>query len=167
MIPEFDMPAHSHAAIKAMEARHNKFKVTDAMKAETFRLIDPHDTSEYISFQWWTDNVMNPCIESTYRFVVKIVETLIELHKGIQPLKTFHFGGDEAPTGAWINSTQCKKFLADNPAYNSVEGMNIMWRLHLRTTFSKTEYTLIRLSQVCPTWHWRSMIDPYWKFIPP
>ena len=119
------MPAHSHAAIKAMEARHNKFRMTDAMKAETFRLIDPHDTSEYISLQWWTDNVMNPCIESTYRFVVKIVDTLIELHKGIQPLKTFHFGGDEAPTGAWINSTQCKKFLADNPAYNSVEGMNI------------------------------------------
>ena len=125
MIPEFDMPAHSHAAIKAMEARYNKYRMTNTTKAEEFRLIDPEDTSEYITLQWWYDNVMNPCIESTYRFVAKVVDTLIALHEGIQPLKTFHFGGDEAPKGAWENSTRCKKFMTENPGYNSVAGNHL------------------------------------------
>ena len=124
MIPEFDMPAHSHAAIKAMETRYNKYRMTNITKAEEFRLKDPDDTSEYISAQQWTDNAMNPCIESTYRFVAKVVDTLLALHKGIQPLKTFHFGGDLAPKGAWVNSTRCKKFMTENPGYNSTEGRN-------------------------------------------
>ena len=126
MIPEFDMPGHSHAAIKAMEARYNKYRLTNMKKADEFRLIDPDDTSEYISVQQWTDNAINPCIESTYRFVAEVVDTLIALHKGIQPLKTFHFGGDEVPKGAWINSTQCKKFMAENKGYNTTGGIIII-----------------------------------------
>lgn len=31
----------------------------------------------------------------------------MEAHKGIMPLKVFHFGGDEVAKGAWENSTAC------------------------------------------------------------
>lgn len=123
VIPEFEMPAHAHAAIKAMEARYDKYSKTNLTKAEEFRLIDPDDTSMYISAQWWMDNVMNPCIESTYRFITIIVDTLVQLHEDIQPLKTFHFGGDEMPKGALTNSTKCQDFLAANPKYQTVKGM--------------------------------------------
>ncbi len=41
VIPEFDFPGHSHAAIKAMEARFRKYEATNMNKATEYRLIDP------------------------------------------------------------------------------------------------------------------------------
>ena len=120
MVPEFDMPGHAHAAIKAMEVRYNT--TFDRKAAEEYRLIDPDDTSFYISVQQWMDNAVNPCIESTYNFIEKVLDTVIELHRGIQPLKTYHFGGDEVAGGAWENSTKCKQFLQHNQQYNVPKG---------------------------------------------
>ena len=37
------------------------------------------------------------------------------MHKGIQNLKTFHFGGNKEPTGAWSESPECE-LLDMNPA---------------------------------------------------
>ena len=115
------MPGHAHAAIRAMEVRYNT--TPGAAAAERYRLIDPDDTSFYYSVQYWMDNAINPCIESTYEFIAKIVDTVVELHKGIQPLKTYHFGGDEVAKGAWENSTKCEDFLVANPEYNISKGM--------------------------------------------
>ena len=120
VIPEFDMPGHAHAAIRSMEERYNKYARTAA--GEEFRLIDPDDTSFYISVQQWMDNAVNPCIESTYNFIATVLDTVIELHRDIQPLKTYHFGGDEVAKGAWENSTKCKQFLQNNPKYNIPKG---------------------------------------------
>ena len=120
VIPEFDMPGHAHAAIKAMEVRYNI--TPDRTAAEEFRLIDPDDTSFYISVQQWMDNAINPCIESTYNFIAKVIDTVVDLHKDIQPLKIYHFGGDEVANGAWENSSRCDTLLTNNPKYNISKG---------------------------------------------
>ncbi|MDD1794200.1 carbohydate-binding domain-containing protein [Enterovibrio sp. ZSDZ42] len=116
VIPEVDMPGHAHAAIKAMEARYEKLAAQgDMVAANEYLLSDPDDTTEYLSVQMFTDNAMNVCMDSTYNFVDTVVSSLVQLHQDIQPLKTFHFGGDEI-AGAWTDSPICKAFLANNSA---------------------------------------------------
>ncbi|PKF51949.1 family 20 glycosylhydrolase [Enterovibrio nigricans] len=116
VIPEVDMPGHAHAAIKAMEARYEKLAAQgDMVEANEYLLSDPDDTTEYLSVQMFTDNAMNVCMDSTYNFVDTVVGSLVQLHQDIQPLKTFHFGGDEI-AGAWTDSPICQAFLANNSA---------------------------------------------------
>ncbi|ESO95987.1 hypothetical protein LOTGIDRAFT_202240 [Lottia gigantea] len=110
IIPEVDMPGHAHSAIKSMVARSKKLKdIGDMVNSNKYSLNDPEDTSDYTSIQLFNDNSINPCIESTYTFVQHVVQQLKLLHKAINPLKTFHFGGDEVAEGSWLNSTACKK----------------------------------------------------------
>ncbi len=61
----------------------------------------------YMSVQKYFNNAVNPCLSSTYRFVEQIMIELKRLHADIQPLETFHFGGDEVPSNAWKNSPAC------------------------------------------------------------
>lgn len=114
VIPELDMPGHAHAAIKAMEARYTKLMAKgNEVEANKHLLTDLEDKSDYLSVQMFTDNAMNVCMESTYTFVDTVVGNLVALHQDIQPLKKFHFGGDEI-AGAWKDSPVCKAFLANN-----------------------------------------------------
>ncbi|CAG5119875.1 unnamed protein product [Candidula unifasciata] len=113
IIPEIDMPGHSHAAIKAMHARFVKLASSDPVEAARYLLSDLQDVSQYASVQNFKDGAVNPCIQSTYIFISKIMKTLVELHQDISPLKTFHYGGDEVPRAAWIDSPLCKKFDAE------------------------------------------------------
>lgn len=114
IIPEIDMPGHAHAAIKSMEARYNKFIAQgDEAKAKEYLLTDFDDTTEYLSVQMFKDNAINVCMDSTYTFVDKVVSNLVNLHSDIQPLKTFHFGGDEV-AGAWGDSPECQALIANN-----------------------------------------------------
>uniref|UniRef100_A0A0L8GMR0 beta-N-acetylhexosaminidase n=1 Tax=Octopus bimaculoides TaxID=37653 RepID=A0A0L8GMR0_OCTBM len=110
VIPEIDMPGHSHALNKAMQSRYQKLLQDGKMnEARRYVLVDPNDTSQYKSIQMYTDNAINPCLESTYNFIEKIVKTLIDYHKTIMPLKVYHFGGDEVAKGTWENSTACNE----------------------------------------------------------
>jgi len=110
VIPEFDMPGHCHAAINAMLARYRKYQSTDPQKATEFLLSDHEDTSEYVSIQGYTDNAINPCIDSTYHFIETVVASVKALHESIQPLRVFHMGGDEVPRQAWTASPACASF---------------------------------------------------------
>ena len=112
VIPEIDAPGHAHAAIRAMETRSVR------TGNDEFRLIEPLDKSVYISTQHWFKNVMNPCLESTYSFIDRVLTRIIELHRGIQPLKTVGIRGDEIPKGAWEESPECQKFIQMYPDYN-------------------------------------------------
>lgn len=108
VIPELDFPAHSRAAVRSMEERHALFKYkNDLVRANAFLISDLMDNSSYISFQHYTDNVMNPCINSTYRFINYVITKIKELHKDILPLKVLHIGGDELPRGALLMSQSC------------------------------------------------------------
>ncbi|XP_055883043.1 beta-hexosaminidase-like isoform X2 [Biomphalaria glabrata] len=108
IIPEIDLPGHSHAAIKAMEARFLKLYNTNLTAAQEYLLSDLKDSSAYYSVQKFKDNVVNPCLHSTYAFINKVVGALHDMHKNINPLKIFHLGGDEIPKSAWINSPICR-----------------------------------------------------------
>jgi len=52
--------------------------------------------------------------EGTYQFVGKVITGLKELHKDVQPLKTFHFGGDEVASGAWDGLGACKSVVTSH-----------------------------------------------------
>ncbi len=96
VIPEFDTPGHSRAAIKAMAARAEKLHDT------TFLLQDPDDRSIYCSAQGFTDNVMSVELESVYTFMGNLFDYIIGLYAAADvPLKAIHIGGDEVAKGAW------------------------------------------------------------------
>ncbi|WP_105103671.1 family 20 glycosylhydrolase [Microbulbifer pacificus] len=97
VVPEFDMPAHARSAVIAMEARYRKLKDSDLAAAEAYRLIDPADDTKYLSVQFYNDSYINPCVDSTYHFVGKLVREVKAMHDSAGvPLQSWHFGGDEA-----------------------------------------------------------------------
>ena len=112
VIPEIDIPGHSRAAIKAMNARYKKYIDTDKQKAEEYLLIDFADTSNYVSAQNYTDNVMNVALPSSYRFVEKVIDEIDKMYAdaGVK-LTVFHIGGDEVPRGSWEGSAIARDFM--------------------------------------------------------
>lgn len=115
IIPSIDMPGHSRAAIKAMEARAARLAAAGKKaEADQYRLIDPADTTEYRSIQNYSDNTLNVCLPATYRFVDTVVDALANMHRQAgAPLRTFHLGADET-AGAWVKSPACKAMIAEN-----------------------------------------------------
>ncbi len=121
IIPEVNMPGHARAAIKAMEYRYRKFKEAgDLEKALEYRLIDPDDTSKYLSAQHYTDNVICVCQDAPYRFLETVLDDIIEMHDeaGV-PLEFFHIGGDEVPRGAWTESPICAEYFKQGKGVTS------------------------------------------------
>ncbi|MGI2066451.1 family 20 glycosylhydrolase [Shewanella sp. MF08487] len=154
VIPSMDMPGHSRAAIKAMDARFRRLQAEDvelkntgkvqvvpvqemanqvstAVKAldagarqlqaegkttaaEQYLLSDANDKTVYSSVQYYDDNTLNVCMESTYQFVDKVIDEIAKLHQAAgQPLTRYHIGADET-AGAWKQSPQCLAFVANN-----------------------------------------------------
>lgn len=109
VIPSFDMPGHSRAAIRSMEVRYQRLMAKgDRAGAERFRLVEPGDTTRYSSVQHYDDNTLNVCIPSTYRFIETVIDDIAALHKAAGvPLTTYHIGADET-AGAWVESPACK-----------------------------------------------------------
>jgi hexosaminidase len=105
VVPEIEMPGHARAAVRAMTARYHRLGGRGHAAAEAHLLQDPADTSRYTSAQGYTDNVMDPGLPSTYRFVDRVLGELARLHReaGV-PLRTVHVGADEVPSGAWRGS---------------------------------------------------------------
>ena len=100
VIPEIETPGHARAAIKAMDARYEKYKNTDLAAAKQYLLRDTLDQSVYKSVQGFNDNVMNIAMPSTYTFIEKVVDEVKEMYTlANAPLKTIHIGGDEVPDG--------------------------------------------------------------------
>jgi len=82
VIPEFDMPGHSHAAIKSMEARYERLKMEGNEKEGLkYLLSDLSDQSVYMSGQFFRDSAINPCLESSYRFVDWIITAVVNMYK--------------------------------------------------------------------------------------
>jgi hexosaminidase len=115
VIPSIDTPGHSRAAVRAMEARYRRLVAQGKQaEAEAYRLIDPADTTKYSSVQHYTDNTLNVCLPSTYRFMDTVVDALADMHRQAgAPLKTFHLGADET-AGAWVKSPACATMIAEN-----------------------------------------------------
>jgi len=115
VIPSLDMPGHSRSSMKAMTARYKKYQaLEDEAKAKEFLLEDFEDTTKYSSVQFYGDNTINACLESSYDFVIEVMTQVKKLHADAgQPLTRYHIGADET-AGAWLESPACKAFVADN-----------------------------------------------------
>ncbi|AUI85552.1 beta-N-acetylhexosaminidase [Vibrio azureus] len=99
IIPEIDMPAHARAAVVSMEARYDRLMAEGKeTEANEYRLMDPEDTSNVTTVQFYDkQSFINPCMESSARFVDKVISEVAAMHKEAgAPLSTWHFGGDEA-----------------------------------------------------------------------
>jgi len=115
VIPSLDMPGHSRAAVKAMAARTKKYAIAEqGDKAKQFNLYDVNDPTVYSSVQFYDDNTINVCLESSYAFVTEVMTQVKKIHADAgQPLTRYHIGADET-AGAWIESQACKDFIANN-----------------------------------------------------
>jgi hexosaminidase len=114
VIPSFDMPGHSRAAIKAMEARAARLRAEGKPEAEAGRylLSEAANRSVYSSIQHYDDNTINVCLDSAYAFLGKVVDEMAALHAAAgQPLTRYHIGADETP-GAWSASPACAAYEA-------------------------------------------------------
>ena len=95
VIPEFDTPGHSRAAIKSLP-----------------RLTEAADTSRYNTAQDYNDNVLNVALTSTYAFIDQVFESLQGMYaEAGAPLEAVHIGGDEVPDGAWTGSPACRELM--------------------------------------------------------
>ena len=115
IIPEIETPGHSRAVILSLKNRYNKYKDIDPAKAEEFVVWDTKDTTNYISVQGYSDNVLNLAVPGTYRFVKRIIDELESMFNqaGVK-LKTVHLGGDEVADGAWDNSPAIHEMMKKN-----------------------------------------------------
>ena len=114
VIPSLDMPGHSRAAIKAMEARYHYYmKQENELEAKRYLLTDFDDKTRYSSIQNYNDNTLNICMESTYAFVDRVLDDLKLMHQQAgHPLALYHIGADET-AGAWLESPVCQALIAD------------------------------------------------------
>jgi hexosaminidase len=111
VIPEVDMPGHARAAIKAMELRHDKLiKSGDKAGANAYLLSDPLDKSVYSTAQFFNDNSINVCMDSSYNFVDKVAYEFQQMYReaGLK-LTNIHIGGDEVGVGSWTASPICNQ----------------------------------------------------------
>jgi hexosaminidase len=83
VLPEIEVPAHSHAMIKALPG-----------------LRDPGDNGEEASVQGYIDNIVNPAMPATW----EVLQPLTEEVAALFPFGMLHLGADEAPHGAWDGS---------------------------------------------------------------
>ncbi len=137
VVPEFDVPGHARAAIKAMDVRYDRFLAKgDTVEAEKYLLRDLEDKSEYLSVQHYTDNVICICKPSATNFIKTVVADIVGMYKeaGAQ-LTTMHTGGDEVPNGAWTKSPECDTYFAQNPD------------LHTDVKALQTDF-LVRMSEI-------------------
>lgn len=117
VIPSINFPGHARAAVISMEARYHRLMEEGKVEeASEFRLVHPEDKSEYASVQYYTDNVVDVGLESTYHFFETVVDDVIEIYKeaGVE-LSMIHTGGDEVPNGVWTESPACKELMKTMP----------------------------------------------------
>ena len=135
VIPKLICLVIARAAIISMKVRHKKLLAAGkTAEAEQYLLNDPEDVSVYSSAQVFNDNVINVCRASTYNFIEKVVDEIVEMHKEAKvPLKTLHTGGDEVPAGVWQKSPICADLVAKN---GQTEGDKIGLTNYFMTRFS-------------------------------
>ena len=144
VIPEIDVPGHSRAAIKAMDARFERYmKEGKSNEATKYLLRDLNDQSNYASVQMWNDNVICICQPSALNFVEEVVKEIVAMYKEANvSITSVHIGGDEVPNGVWQKSSVCKQLLvadteltttAELPMYFLKKVSQILTKYQLKT----------------------------------
>jgi hexosaminidase len=125
VVPEIESPGHARAAIKSMNARYDRL-MAEGKKAEAERylLYDPNDKSQYSSNQYWTDNIIDVSLPSTYNFIETVINDIVSMYKEAgAPLKTINFGGDEVPAHVWEKSPAYLALKASHPEIQSTSDL--------------------------------------------
>ena len=91
VLPEIEIPAHSHALIKVISG-----------------LRDPGDNGEETSVQGYVDNVVNPAMPATWQVLPAILDEVARMF----PMQMVHLGCDEAPPDVWSGSPEVKRLMA-------------------------------------------------------
>ena len=126
VVPEIESPGHARAAIKAMNARYDRFMAEGKKtEAERYLLYDPNDKSGYSSNQYWKDNIMDVSLPSTYNFIETVINEIVGMYKEAgAPLKTINFGGDEVPRHVWEKSPA---YLALKETHPEIQSTADLW----------------------------------------
>jgi hexosaminidase len=107
VILEFNLPGHANAVIQSLG------------QSDRWQLTDPEDTSEYRSAQGYTANVINVGMHDNYRLAKVILEEIKTMYDAAElPMSRIHFGGDEVPEGAWLDSPACRRLPVWNTAWD-------------------------------------------------
>lgn len=100
VIPEIDMPAHSRAAVVAMEERHRRLLEAgaDEATAAAHRLTHPDDTTRLTTIQYYDRlSTLDPFVPGAEAFLHTVIGAVAQMHaEAGQPLRVWHYGGDEA-----------------------------------------------------------------------
>ena len=106
IITEINGPGHGRAALYSMKKRNDP----------NFFLHDPAQTVfDVPSVQYFVDNVMNPCQDSTYLFLTTVIEYLQSKHSKFNGFhKIIHMGGDEVAHRDWSGAE--KNIFSNSPA---------------------------------------------------
>jgi len=145
IITEINGPGHARAAIKSTESRgDNKYKMYDPNHANTIQ-----------SVQYFTDNVVNPCMESTFTFYATVIDYLKGVHakhvtNGYHDI--IHIGGDEVPHDAdgnfvWSTSPLCTTFIENNNKIYKGD-KDVAWKtdpLDAKDLFAYYSYRLVQI----------------------
>ena len=109
VIPELDFPGHSSAAIESMAFRARK------NGDRSYLLTDSADTSRFMAYQGYENNVVDVSLPSTYRFIGKVFDEIIQLYKeaGV-PLDAINISGDEVADGCWLGSPSCQALMREH-----------------------------------------------------
>lgn len=109
VIPELDVPGHSSSAIEAM--RYRARTTGDS----SYLLTDEGDTSKFLAYQGFKDNVIDPGLPSTYKFLGHVFDDLKKIYSeaGFK-LETINISGDEVAEGCWLGSPACGKLMEEH-----------------------------------------------------
>lgn len=115
IIPEFDTPGHSRAAIIAMRARYRKYAGNDDVLANQYKLWDDDIDLNFPTDLRYKDNVLNVAQPGVYNFVFKVIDEIEAMYReaGV-PLLTMHMGGDEVPAECWNGSPVIQAYMTQN-----------------------------------------------------
>lgn len=125
VVPEIESPAHARAAIKAMQHRYEKLmRAGKPEEANRYLLQDPNDKSNYLSTQYFRDNVIDVTLPSTFTFIEKVIDEIKTMHRDAgAPLAAIHMAGDEVPEGSWEKSPNANAFVKNHPQINSARDL--------------------------------------------
>jgi hexosaminidase len=135
VIPEIETPGHARAAIKSMDYR--------AKQGLGNRISDPNDGSRYSSAQYWTDNVMDVGLSSTFEFMETVIDDLINMYEeaGLK-MKIIHMGGDELPRGAWMGSPSIQQLMKEE----GISSVNLVWPYYVNRILEIAKKKRIQLA---------------------
>jgi hexosaminidase len=86
----------------------------------------------------FNDNVLNPGLAGTYKFIERVLDEVCELFPGTY----IHIGADEIPEGAWLASPACQKLMQQHSYMSALDLQGHLLR-HVQCYLARKDRTLL------------------------